>query len=87
MHGFTMSLAQETARKGVTVNTISPGYIETEMVMQVPEAVRNQLIAQIPIGRLGKVDEIAALVDFLASDLSGFITGADFSINGGHHMG
>lgn len=87
MHGFTMSLAQEVARKGVNVNTVSPGYIETEMVMQVPSSIRDTLLEQIPIGRFGTVDEIASLVDFLASNLSGFITGADFAINGGHHMG
>lgn len=87
MHGFTMSLAQEVARKGVSVNTVSPGYIETDMVMQVPESIRDTLVKQIPVGRFGTVDEIASLVDFLASNLSGFITGADFAINGGHHTG
>jgi acetoacetyl-CoA reductase len=68
MHGFTMALAQETAKKGITVNSISPGYIGTEMVMAIAEEVRNQIIAQIPVGRLGKPEEIAALVAFLASD-------------------
>ena len=68
MHGFTMSLAQEVARKGITVNTVSPGYIATEMVMAVPENIRNQIIAQIPVGRLGEPQEVAYLVDFLASD-------------------
>ncbi|HKK16783.1 MAG TPA: acetoacetyl-CoA reductase [Gammaproteobacteria bacterium] len=86
MHGFTMSLAQEVARKGVTVNTVSPGYIATDMVMAVPEEIREKIIAQIPVGRLGTPGEIAALVDFLASDDGGFATGADFSINGGQHM-
>ena len=86
MHGFTMALAQEVARKGVTVNTVSPGYIATEMVMAVPEDVRNKIIAAIPVGRLGKVEEIAALVDFLASEEAAFATGADFSMNGGQHM-
>ncbi|KZE27334.1 3-oxoacyl-[acyl-carrier-protein] reductase [Crenobacter luteus] len=86
MHGFTMALAQEVAKKGVTVNTISPGYIATEMVMAVPEEVRNKIIAQIPVGRLGKPEEIANLVAYLASDLAGFMTGADLSINGGQHM-
>lgn len=86
MHGFTMALAQEVARKGVTVNTVSPGYIATEMVMAVPEDVRNKIIAAIPVGRLGKVEEIAALVDFLASEAAAFATGADFSMNGGQHM-
>lgn len=86
MHGFTMALAQEVARKGVTVNTVSPGYIATEMVMAVPEDIRNKIIAGIPVGRLGTPEEIAALVDFLASDEAGFSTGADFSMNGGQHM-
>ncbi len=86
MHGFTMSLAQEVARKGITVNTIAPGYIATDMVMAVPENIRNQVIAQIPVGRLGTAEEVAYVVDFLASDLAGFITGADFAMNGGQHM-
>lgn len=86
IHGFTMSVAQETAKKGVTVNTIAPGYIATEMVMAVPEDVRNKIIAGIPVGRLGKPEEIASLVNYLASDLAGFITGAELAINGGQHM-
>ena len=86
MHGFTMALAQEVARKGVTVNTVSPGYIATEMVMAVSEDIRNSIIANIPVNRLGTSEEIAALVDFLASDEAGFATGADFSMNGGQHM-
>lgn len=86
MHGFTMSLAQEVARKGVTVNTVSPGYIATEMVMAVPEEVRNNIIAGIPANRLGKPEEVAALVSFLCSEEAGFATGADFSMNGGQHM-
>ncbi|MCK5669682.1 MAG: acetoacetyl-CoA reductase [Gammaproteobacteria bacterium] len=86
MHGFTMALAQEVARKGVTVNTVSPGYIATEMVMAVSEDIRNSIIAGIPVRRLGTSEEIAALVDFLASDEAGFATGADFSMNGGQHM-
>lgn len=86
MHGFTMSLAQETARKGITVNTVSPGYIATDMVMQVPEDVREKIIAQIPVARLGKPEEIAELVTFVASDKAGFITGSDISANGGQHM-
>jgi len=86
MHGFTMSLAQETARKGVTVNTVSPGYIATEMVMAVPEDIREKIISTIPVGRLGKPEEIAALVDFIVSDDAAFATGADFSMNGGQHM-
>ena len=86
MHGFTMALAQEVARKGVTVNTVSPGYIATEMVMAVPEAVREKIIAQIPVGRLGRPEEIAGLVGFLASEEAGFITGANLASNGGQHM-
>lgn len=86
MHGFTKALAQEVARKGVTVNTISPGYIGTDMVMAVPEDVRNKIIAQIPVGRLGKPEEVAALVAYLVSDLASFMTGANLSINGGQHM-
>ncbi len=86
MHGFTMALAQEVAFKGITVNTISPGYIATEMVMAVPEAIREKIIAQIPVGRLGRPEEIAAAVVYLASDEAGFMTGADLSINGGQYM-
>jgi acetoacetyl-CoA reductase len=86
MHGFTKALAQETAAKGITVNTISPGYIGTEMVMAVKEEIRNQIIAQIPVGRLGKPEEIARLVSYLASDDAAFITGANIAINGGQHM-
>lgn len=86
VHGFTMALAREVARKGVTVNTVSPGYIGTEMVMAVPEDVRNKIIAEIPVGRLGKPEEIARLIAFIAADESGFMTGADFSANGGQHM-
>jgi acetoacetyl-CoA reductase len=86
MHGFTKALAQETAAKGITVNTISPGYIGTDMVMAIKEEIRNQIIAGIPVGRLGKPDEIAKLVSYLASDDAGFITGANIAINGGQHM-
>lgn len=86
MHGFTKALAQETAAKGITVNTISPGYIGTEMVMAIKEDIRNQIIAGIPVGRLGKPEEIAKLVTYLASDDAGFITGANIAINGGQHM-
>ena len=86
MHGFTMSLAQEVARKGVTVNTISPGYCATDMVMAVPEDMRNKIIAQIPVGRLGRPEEIAATVAFLASEEASFITGANIAVNGGQHM-
>ncbi len=86
MHGFTKALAQETAAKGITVNTISPGYIGTEMVMAIKEEVRNQIVAGIPVGRLGKPEEIAKLVNYLASDDAAFITGANIAINGGQHM-
>lgn len=86
MHGFTMSLAQETARKGITVNTVSPGYVATDMVMQVPEDIREKIIAQIPVARLGTPEEVAELVTFIASDKAGYITGSDISANGGQHM-
>lgn len=86
MHGFTMALAQEVARKGVTVNTLSPGYIATDMVMAVSEDIRNKIIAGIPAGRLGKPEEVAYVVEFLASDEAAFITGADLSVNGGQYM-
>jgi len=86
MHGFTKTLAVEVASKGITVNTISPGYIGTDMVMAVKEEIRNQIISQIPVGRLGGTNEIAHLVSFLASDNASFITGANISINGGQHM-
>lgn len=84
--GFTKSLALEVAKKGVTVNAIAPGYIATEMVMAIKEEVRNQLIAQIPVGRAGKPEEIAGLVSYLASDIAGFMTGATLNINGGLHI-
>lgn len=86
VHGFTMALAQETAKKGITVNTIAPGYVATDMVMAVPEEVRNKIIEAIPVGRLGKPEEIAALVKYLASDIAGFVTGSEIAINGGQHM-
>jgi acetoacetyl-CoA reductase len=86
MHGFTMSLAQEVARKGVTVNTVSPGYIATEMVMAVPEEIRNQIISAIPVNRLGTSEEVAALVNYLCSNEAGFTTGSNFAMNGGQHM-
>jgi acetoacetyl-CoA reductase len=86
VHGFTMALAQEVARKGVTVNTVSPGYIATEMVLAVREDVREKIISQIPVGRLGRPEEIAALVALLASEEGGFITGANLAANGGQHM-
>jgi acetoacetyl-CoA reductase len=87
MHGFTKALALEVAKKGVTVNTISPGYIGTKMVMAIPEEVLNsKIIPQIPIGRLGKPEEVAGLCAYLASDEAAFITGANIAINGGQHM-
>jgi acetoacetyl-CoA reductase len=86
MHGFTKTLAMEVAKKGITVNTISPGYIGTDMVMAVKEDVRNQIVAQIPMGRLGGTDEVAYLVSFLASEQASFITGANYAINGGQHV-
>jgi acetoacetyl-CoA reductase len=86
VHGFTKALAQEVARKGVTVNTVSPGYLATEMVMAVREDVRQQIIAAIPVGRLGEPAEIAALVAFIASDAAAFMTGSNVAMNGGQHM-
>ena len=87
MHGFTKALALEVAKKGVTVNTISPGYIGTKMVTAIREDILNEkIIPQIPVGRLGKPEEIAGLVIYLASDEAAFLTGANISINGGLHM-
>jgi acetoacetyl-CoA reductase len=87
MHGFTISLAQENAKFGITVNTVSPGYIGTDMVMAVPEEVRAKITAQIPTGRLGRPDEIAYAVAFFLPDEAAWITGANLSANGGHYMG
>jgi acetoacetyl-CoA reductase len=87
MHGFTISLAQENAKFGITVNTVSPGYIATDMVMAVPEDVRGKIIQQIPTGRLGKPEEIAYAVGFFIPDEAGWITGANLSANGGQYMG
>ncbi len=86
MHGFSMALAQESARKGITVNTISPGYIATNMVAAMGEKVVKAMVNQIPVGRLGKPEEIARVVTFLAAEESSFITGANIAINGGMHM-
>jgi len=86
MHGFTMALAKEVARKGVTVNSVSPGYCRTALVAAIPENVRSQIIANIPVGRLGEPSEIARVVDFLAADESGFITGANIPVNGGYFI-
>ena len=87
MHGFTISLAQENAKFGITVNTVSPGYIGTDMVMAVPEEVRNKIVAQIPTGRLGSPEEIAYAVSFFIPDEASWITGANLSANGGQYMG
>jgi acetoacetyl-CoA reductase len=87
IHGFTMALAQEVATKGVTVNTVSPGYIGTDMVKAIRPEVLEKIVATIPVRRLGTPAEIGSIVAWLASDESGFSTGADFSLNGGLHMG
>ena len=87
MHGFTMALAQEMATKGVTVNTVSPGYIGTDMVKALGEDVLAKIVATIPVKRLGEPSEIASIIAWLASDEGGYSTGADFSVNGGLHMG
>ncbi len=87
MHGFTMALAQELAGKGVTVNTVSPGYIGTDMVKAIRPDVLEKIVATIPVKRLGRPEEIASIVAWLAGEDSGFTTGADFSCNGGLHMG
>lgn len=86
IHGFTKALAQEGARFGITVNAIAPGYIDTDMVAAVPDAVLEKIVAKIPVGRLGQASEIARGVAFLASDDAGFVTGSTLSINGGQHM-
>ena len=86
IHGFTKALAQEGARNGVTVNAIAPGYIDTDMVRAVPPAVLEKIVAKIPVGRLGRAEEIARGVLFLVADDAGFITGSTLSINGGQHM-
>ena len=86
VHGFTMALAREVAAKGITVNTVSPGYCQTEMVMAVPEAIRAKIVAQIPVGRLGSPEDIGRAVAFLAGEHSGYITGANLPVNGGYFM-
>ena len=86
LHGFTMALAQEVATKGVTINTVSPGYIGTDMVKAIREDVLNKIIDTIPVRRLGTPEEIASMVAWIASNDGGFATGADFSLNGGLHM-
>jgi acetoacetyl-CoA reductase len=86
IHGFTKALAQEGARSGITVNAIAPGYIDTDMVAAVPDAVLEKIVAKIPVGRLGQASEIARGVSFLCSEDGGFVTGSTMSINGGQHM-
>jgi acetoacetyl-CoA reductase len=87
IHGFTKSLALEVAKKGVTVNTVSPGYLSTQMVLKVPDDIlQSKILPEIPIGRLGEPDEVAGLVAYLASAQAAFITGANVAINGGQHM-
>jgi len=87
MHGFSMALAQELATKGVTVNTVSPGYIGTDMVKAIRSEVLEKIVATVPVKRLGEPSEIASIIAWLASDEGGYATGADFSVNGGLHMG
>jgi acetoacetyl-CoA reductase len=86
LFGLTMSLAQETARKGITVNSVAPGYIATEMVAAVPKEALDKVVAKIPVGRLGDADEVARVVEFLADPDSAFITGQIYSVNGGQYM-
>ncbi len=86
MHGFTKALAQEVAKKNITVNTVSPGYIATEMIMAVPENIRQGIMSQIPVGRFGTPEDVAHVVCFLVQEESGFITGANLATNGGHFM-
>ena len=87
MHGFTKALALEVARHGITVNTVSPGYLATRMVSEVPEKVmKERILPAIPVGRLGTPEEVAGLVAYLASEQAGFMTGANIAINGGQHM-
>lgn len=86
IHGFTKALAQECAPKGITVNAVAPGYVDTEMVRAVPPQVLEKIIKRIPVGRIGHAEDIARVVAFLAADESGFITGSTVSVNGGQHM-
>ena len=86
MHGFTKALALEVAKNGITVNTISPGYVETKMIQTLPEKMRNKLLDEIPMGRFATPEEVAHVVAFLASEKSNYITGANITINGGHYM-
>ena len=86
IHGFTKALAQEGARHGITVNAVAPGYVDTDMVRAVPEGVLEKIVASIPVGRLGRAEDIARTVLFLIADDADFITGSTISVNGGHHM-
>lgn len=86
VQGFTRALAQEVARKGVTVNAVSPGYVATQLVLDMPEEIRARIVAEIPVGRLGQPEEIAALVAFIASESAGYMTGSNVAMNGGQHM-
>ncbi|MDX1607093.1 MAG: acetoacetyl-CoA reductase [Candidatus Competibacterales bacterium] len=86
IHGLTMALALEGARKGVTVNSVSPGYVATDLVMTIPEGIRADIVSQIPLGRLAEPEEIARMVSFLVAEESGYITGADFYVNGGLYL-
>lgn len=87
VHGFTMALAQEVARKGVTVNTVAPGYIDSPMIQAVPEKIRESILGDIPVGRFGQPRDIAAAITFLCSPQASFITGAQIPVNGGYYMG
>lgn len=86
IHGFTKALALEVAKKGITVNTISPGYVSTDMVMAIPEEVRNKILSEIPMGRFATPEEVARVVAFLADEKSNYITGTNIAINGGHYL-
>ena len=86
MHGFTKSLALEVAKNGITVNTISPGYVKTDMIKSVTQAIRDKILSEVPLGRFAEPDEIARVVGFLADEQNGYITGANIAINGGQHM-
>ena len=87
MTGFTKALAREVARDAITVNSVSPGYVQSPMIQAVPEKVREKIIKQIPVGRFAEPEEIARVVSFLADRASGYITGTDLSVNGGFHIG